>query len=291
MNIKGIVFDWAGTIIDYGCIAPVQAICSVFNNHGVQITIDEARGPMGLNKKDHINELLKTERIKKLWEEKFGRPPSITDIDNLFFELEPALCETVKKYAEPIPGIIDLLSKLRANGIKIGSSTGYSRKIIEVLMPIIREKGIILDSVVCSTDVPSGRPSPWMCYMNSINMGIYPASSMIKIGDTVNDIEEGLNAGMWTIGVVKSGNGVGYPLNRIISMEPDLLMRKINKSGHLLKSAGAHHICDGIWDVYEIIEIIDRQIERGEIPNSYTNFNEKTSDETITSFTDIINTR
>ena len=81
-----------------------------------------------------------------------------------------------------------------------------------MLTPILAEAaagGYRPDASVCPEEVGAGRPAPWMVARNAQLLDSYPPSVCVKIGDTVSDIEEGINAGMWTIGITRTGNLVG----------------------------------------------------------------------------------
>ena len=104
----------------------------------------------------------------------------------------------LKEYAQPIPSLLEVVEKLRSTGIKsvqqrdTSHDDGYP-------CPGGNENGYEPDCIVCPDEVPAGRPYPWMCDQNAIQLGVYPLQTMVKVGDTLPDIEEGLNAGMWTV--------------------------------------------------------------------------------------------
>ena len=260
-NIKAVIFDWAGTIIDYGCIAPTQVFIEVFRRKDILLSIDEARGPMGLAKKDHVRELFRLETVQKQWIAEFGRTPSETDVEGIYAELEPALAIIVKNYSDPIPGSAGLIDRLKKQGVKVGTTTGYVSEMMNNLLPIALANGLKPDSVVNSSEVLVGRPAPWMIYRNCEKMNVFPLSQMVKIGDTVADIQEGINAGMWTIGLTKSGNEVGLSLEDAENADHVWLMEKIALAGKKLLNAGADFVAEGVWDCWPILEEIDRQIE------------------------------
>jgi phosphonoacetaldehyde hydrolase len=260
-NIKAVIFDWAGTIIDYGCIAPAQVFIEVFRQKDIFISIEEARSPMGLAKKDHVRELFKLDTVQKQWLAEYRRTPSESDINVIYSELEPALAAIVKNYSEPIPGAIELINRLKDQGIKVGTTTGYVAEMMQNILPIATSRGLIPDSVVNSSDVSAGRPAPWMIYRNCEKMNVFPLSQMVKIGDTVADIQEGINAGMWTIGLTKSGNELGLSLTEAESADPVWLAHKIALADRKLTNNGADFVAEGVWDCWPILEEIDEQIQ------------------------------
>ncbi|MFZ4772268.1 MAG: HAD family hydrolase, partial [Ferruginibacter sp.] len=169
-NIKAVIFDWAGTIIDYGCIAPTQVFIEVFQKRGIEVSVDEARAPMGLAKKDHIRTLVMLDSVQKQWHVRFGHYPSESDVDSLYGELEPSLALIVKNHSDAIPGAIELVNLLKYQGIKVGTTTGYVSGMMDNILPLTDAMGLIPDSVVNSSEVTMGRPAPFMIYRNCEKM-------------------------------------------------------------------------------------------------------------------------
>jgi phosphonoacetaldehyde hydrolase len=264
--VQAVVLDWAGTAVDYGCIGPVAVFMAVFKQRGVEVTVAEARGPMGLMKKDHVRRMCETPSVAAKWRAVHGRDPHEADVEAMYREVEPLLVSCVARHADPVPGLGPALDALRRQGLRVGSTTGYTAPMMEVLVPEARRRGFAPDAVVCSSDVPAGRPYPWMCYLNAIRLQAYPMEAMVKIGDTVADIQEGLNAGMWTIGVTRTGNELGLTEAEAAALDPADLARRLGVIGERLRSVGAHYVAEGIWDCPVLIEEISRRLARGERP-------------------------
>lgn len=265
-NIKAVMFDWAGTMIDYGCIAPTYVFVEVFKDHGIEISLEDARTPMGLAKRDHVIELLKMPHILKLWEETYGIAPAEEDIDTLYADLEPALIKIAADYCKPIPGALELLNTLKNIDVKTGSSTGYVDSIMEKVIPAAEGYGLKPDSIVSSSQVPAGRPAPWMMYKNMQNLNVYPAHKMVKIGDTIADIKEGLHAGMWVIALTKSGNEIGLSETEVNALDSDEMNKRLNKANEKFLAAGAHFTAEGPWECLPILEEIDQRTAQNEKP-------------------------
>lgn len=264
--VKGLVLDWAGTAVDYGCMGPVAVFLEVFSRRGVSPTIHEARGPMGLMKKDHIRAMCAMPELAARWEAVHGRPPDEGDVDAMYRETEPLMVECIKNHAELIPGLLEAVAAFRDLGLKIGSSTGYTGPMMEVLRPEAARQGYRPDSAWCSTDVPAGRPYPWMCYRNAIDLGVYPMEAMVKIGDTVSDVREGLNAGMWTVALSKSGNELGLPLEQVRAMPPSELAGRLAAIEDRLVAAGAHYVIEDISQAPGVLADISDRLSQGELP-------------------------
>ena len=259
--IKAVVLDWAGTAVDYGSFAPTAVFLRLFESQGVQITPRDARSGMGLMKKDHLRIILSRPSVAGAWESAHGAPHSEADIDNLFENFVSMQRSVLTEYADPIPGLLEVLKDLRQRGIKIGSTTGYVRSMMEVLAPKARENGYAPDCIVCPDDVPAGRPYPWMCYQNAIQFGVYPMQAMLKVGDTLVDIEEGLNAGMWTVGLSQTGNLLGSSEAEVNALSPEKREAANQKVAAQLYQAGAHYVIDGIWDLPTALEYIEERLE------------------------------
>ena len=264
--VRAVVLDWAGTAVDYGCVGPVAVFIEVFGRRGVQVTTAEARGPMGLMKKDHVRRMCQTESVAEKWQQRFGKKPDESDVQAMYEDVEPLMVSSVGATADPVPGLAEALAAFRRAGIGIGSCTGYTTPIMRVLVEEARKRGYAPDSVVCPSEVPAGRPYPWMCYQNAINLQVYPLEAMVKIGDTVSDMHEGLNAGMWTIGVTRTGNELGLTEAEAAALHPADLAQRLITIGGRLRSEGAHYVAEGIWECPALIEDINRRLAKGERP-------------------------
>ncbi|MEJ8543763.1 phosphonoacetaldehyde hydrolase [Brevibacillus borstelensis] len=264
--IKAVVFDWAGTTIDYGCFAPLAVFIEVFKRRGIDVTPEEAREPMGLLKRDHIRAICRMERISAQWEQRYGKKPDEADVDALYTEFEPMMFAVLKKYAVPVPGAVELVERLRRRGLQIGSTTGYTREMMEIVAEEARKRGYAPDAIVASDEVPAGRPEPWMCYENAKRLGVYPMSAMVKVGDTVSDIWEGKNAGMWTVGVVKGGSELGWSREQVAAADPELLAQKVAEAVERFKQAGAHFAIDELGHLDKVLDEIEERLARGEKP-------------------------
>jgi len=264
--VQAVILDWAGTTMDYGCFAPAVVFVEVFKRKDVPISIEQARIPMGTHKKVHIRELLKLEDVAARWEEIHGRKPSEDDVEAIFKDFVPLQVRCLADYADLIPGTLEAVARFRERGLKVGSSTGYTREMMELLLEQARKRGYEPDECVCASDVPAGRPHPWMCLENAKKLEVYPMESIVKIGDTLPDISEGLNAGMWTIGLAKTGNEMGLTEQEIDELEPDTRARRLKRASDRLAQAGAHYVVDGISDLEPVLDEIQARLSRAEKP-------------------------
>ncbi len=266
-GIGAVIFDWAGTIVDFGCFAPTVSIVETFAQRGVQLTLAQARGPMGLEKREHIRQLLADPGIAGLWKAANGADPGAQDVDSLYEELEPRLVVSVKRHSELVPGTKELAEELRSWGIRIGSTTGYQRPLMEILTAEAAHQGFMADTVVCPSDVPAGRPYPWMCFLNAIKLQTYPPRRIVKIGDTQADVVEGLNAGMWSVGVTLSGNEVGLSQSDADRLGAEDRAARVQEAERRLRDSGAHYVTESVASCREVLARIEERIIRGEHPS------------------------
>lgn len=264
--VKLVILDWAGTTMDYGCYAPAVVFIEVYRRKGVQISMEEARQPMGAHKLVHVRNISQIPSVARRWQEVHGRPCTEDDVQQMFQEFVPLQLGCLAQYADLIPGTLEVVAELRKRGIKIGSTTGYTREMMDLLLAEAARRGYQPDSTVCATDVPAGRPEPWMCLQNAQNLAVYPMEACVKIGDTLPDIEEGLNAGMWTVGLAKSGNELGLNEAEIAALAPDELQVRLNRAYQRMAAAGAHYVVDTVADVLPLIDRINQQLAAGERP-------------------------
>lgn len=262
-QLTAVVFDWAGTILDFGSCAPMGAFVRLFEKFGVDLTIDEARGPMGMAKWDHIQVLGNLPRIAAQWERVHGKAFRDADVDHLYEVFTPMNAAVVADFADFIPGAVQMVDTLRARGLKIGSTTGYNRPIMEVVTPIAAAGGYVPDNLVCAGDLAAGRPSPLMMYRTFADIGVWPPATVVKVDDTGVGIEEGLNAGTWTVGLAVSGNAVGLPLVQwqALNAGKQDALRKIATAK--LQAAGAHYVIDSVADLLPVLDDIEAKLAQG----------------------------
>lgn len=265
--VRAVIFDWAGTTVDYGCIAPVAAFIEVFRQNQVAITVAEARLPMGAEKRDHIKALLAMPRVAQAWADTHGGAAATeAGIDRLYAEFLPLQIGIIADHAAPIPGCVETVAALRARGIRIAGNTGYARPMMDVLMPAAAKAGYAPDVAVCASDVPVGRPGPGMALACAIQLAAPAVEACIKVGDTVVDVEEGLNAGMWSVAVAVTGNEVGLPKAELDALPAAERARLVAAARDKLARAGAHYVIDGIADLMPVIADIETRLGRGERP-------------------------
>jgi len=266
MKLRAVVFDWAGTLADFGSRAPVAALQSVFQTAGVPITVSEARESMGLAKKSHIGSILGIPRVQQAWIARHRDKPTATDLDALYAQFIPSQLQVLADHSRLIPGIVATVNRLRARRLRIGTTTGYNRAMLDYLLERAAGQGFIPDSAHCPDDAPAGRPLPWMCYLAAIRLETYPMRAMVKIGDTPADIEEGRNAGMWTIGVTRTGNEVGLTEEEWAKLPPADQESMLQQAAQRLTASGAHYISPSAAECDAILDDIDARLARGDRP-------------------------
>lgn len=262
--IKAVVLDWAGTVLDHGSRAPMGAFVEAFAHFGVSISIADARGPMGMAKADHIR--LVGAAVNEAWRAKHGRDFDESDVQAIFEVFEPLNIAAVEAHSTLIPGARETLATLAERGIRIGSTTGYTRPIMQRLAPLAAAQGFTPEIMVCAGDLAAGRPAPLQMWKVMAEMGIWPAAAVVKVDDTPPGIGEGRAAGTWTVGLALSGNIAGLSADDLAALtEAERDTIRARATAELVES-GAHLVIDSIADLSWAITAIEERIAAGEAP-------------------------
>ncbi len=264
--VQLVVFDWAGTLVDFGSLAPLAAFLKVFEAEGVPVSLAEARAPMGIEKRTHIATMLGEAALAGRWETIKGKPADDGDIDRLFRSFLPAQIAAIAEHAEVIPGVLDTVSALRARGIRIGSNSGYNAEMMAAVLPAAERQGLVPDHVLNSSDVARGRPGPAMALMNAAALSVDCVAACVKVDDTVAGVEEGLNAGFWSVGLSCSGNETGLSRSEWEALSAEQQEDFRRAATGRLSRAGAHYVIDSSADLMPVIDDIERRLARGEAP-------------------------
>jgi phosphonoacetaldehyde hydrolase len=264
-QVTAVIFDWAGTILDFGCMAPVAAFRQAFAEAGVPIDEAEAREPMGAAKREHVELILAQAGVQKRWQATTGRASTSQDVDRLyqmFLRVDGQICA---RYADLIPGALETIATLRARGVRIGSTTGYPRSIMDSLMPLAAEQGYRPDHCVTVSEV-RGRPYPDMVLANALALEVPDVSACVVVDDSPTGLVSARAAGMWAIGVVASGNEVGLPLDAWQSMCREEQDARRVPAAAALMAAGAHDVIDTVAELVAAIDRIEARLRSGERP-------------------------
>ena len=258
-KISCVIMDWAGTAVDFGCFAPLNAFLKVFSEEkGIDITYRQAREPMGLLKIDHIKAILNMPEVNEKFHARYGRDWNMEDVNEMYVSFEKHLFASLSNFTTPIPGVLDTIKELRESGIKIGSTTGYTQAMMDVVRPGAAAKGYVVDNLVTPDNLPAGRPAPYMIYKNMIDLAIPSVDNVVKVGDTIADIKEGVNAKVWSIGIITGSNEMGITEEEYNRRTPDELAALKQEVRERMMAAGAHFVLDNITELPACIEKINR---------------------------------
>lgn len=264
--VAAAIFDWAGTVLDFGCIAPVAAFREAFAKAGVEITEAEARAPMGTAKRVHIEQILAQPAVQERWVQQHGSASTQDDVDALysaFLEIDAVNCA---KYSDLIPGALEVISALRSRSVAIGSTTGYPRSIMDGLMPLAAAQGYVPDCCITVSEVKHGRPAPDMLLANALELGVPDLRACVVVDDSPSGLTSARAAGMWSVGIVASGNEVGLSLAEWTALDDDAREQRRQAATAVLIAAGAHYVIDTVADLLPVIDAIEVRLKAGERP-------------------------
>lgn len=266
-KVDGVILDWAGTTVDFGCFAPVKVFLQIFKQAGIEVSLEEARIPMGMLKKDHIRTMLEMPRIRHLWETKKARTISEQDIDELYTSFEPALLASLMEYTQPLPDVVETVHLLRKSGLKIGSTTGYTDLMLQIVAAGARDQGYTPDFwVTPDATAGYGRPYPYMIFRNIEALRLTAPWTVVKVGDTAADIKEGIQAGVWSVGVVVGSSQMGLSQAEFESLSTVEQEHAITDTEQAFFSYGADFTIRTMKDLPDLLVKINQLIAQGKRP-------------------------
>lgn len=260
-KIECVIMDWAGTSVDYGCFAPVAAFLESFTEIGMPVDEASVRAHMGLSKIEEVRALFRIPAVSQAFRAKCGRDFNEEDVQNRYAAFQKVLFSSLEKYSEPIPGVVETVSALRSQRIKFGSTTGYTAKMMEVVRPAAAANGYVIDNCVTSDCLPAGHPFPYMIYRNMCDLAIPSRFSVLKFGDTIADIREGVNAGVWSVGVILGSNELALTQKEAESLPEPELKRRMLEVRNRMYAAGADYVVDSMQELPALIDSINQRME------------------------------
>ncbi|PKI22285.1 phosphonoacetaldehyde hydrolase [Pseudomonas monteilii] len=268
-QLQAVVLDWAGTVVDFGSFAPTQIFVEAFAEFGVAVSLEEARGPMGMGKWDHIRTLCDIPEIAERYRAAFGRTPTDDDVTAIYERFMPLQIEKIAVHSALIPGALDAIAAVRSKGLKVGSCSGYPAVVMQKVVDLARENGYVADHVVATDEVPNGRPYPAQALANVIALGIDDVAACVKVDDTWPGILEGRAAGMWTVALTCSGNALGLTYDQYKSLSLEKLDEERSRIARMFEGSRPHYLIDTIAELPAVIDDINKRLARGEMPQSY----------------------
>jgi phosphonoacetaldehyde hydrolase len=253
--------------VDHGSFGPVAPFLAAFKSRGVEVTAAQARAPMGLGKREHLSAIARSPEVFQQWRARHGRDCTDADVEEMYTRrFIPAQLDALPAHSKLIAGLLASVDWLRARGIKVGTTTGYFEEAARRLYAAARQQGFEPDYNVCPAAVREGRPAPWMVFRAMEELGVCPPWAVVKVGDTVPDIEEGRNAGAWSVGVVRTGSEVGCTEEELAALPIPERAGRCARASRQLRHAGAHEVIDTVAELPRLIEKIERRLAAGERP-------------------------
>ncbi len=254
MQYEAIIFDWAGTTVDYGCFAPVQAFMEIFKEYGITPTMEETRKPMGMLKWDHIKTMLSMERIRKEFKRIHGRDFTDQDVDEMHDKFAASIMKILDQFSDPKDYVVDTVAKLRDAGLMIGSTTGYTDAMMEIVTKEAAKAGYAPDCWFSPDSTGHmGRPYPYMIFKNMEMLKVTGVDKVMKVGDTLSDIREGKNAGVFTVGIIEGSSEMGLTKEEYAALSPEEREAKVQAVTKRYLDAGADAVVQDIRGVLGLI--------------------------------------
>ncbi|SUV69418.1 phosphonoacetaldehyde hydrolase [Bordetella avium] len=266
VRLEAVIFDWAGTLVDFGSFAPTRVFVEAFAQFGVALTLEQARGPMGMGKWDHIRALCDDPGIASQYQERFGALPDDAAVTAIYERFLPMQLEKVAEYSDVIPGALQTLREIRERGLKVGSCSGYPASVMRRVLERALAGGLEIATVVASDQVPRARPAPAMALKNAVELGVADVAACVKVDDTGVGIEEGRRAGMWSVGLLLSGNAAGLTRDAYQALDEVGREAARARARQAFASAEPHYFIDTIADLPSVLSDIEARLASAERP-------------------------
>jgi len=257
---KLVIFDWAGTLIDHGCFAPVLALQSAFETVGLTVSKAQVRSLLGLRTQDLIASLLRIPSVSRSFEGQFARKPDAADVDRLYAAYIPAQLASIERCSALIDGAFASFASLREQGIAIATAACDFRAASELVLECARKQGLVPDFAICADDVTAGRPAPFMLHACMQALRVERAREVLVVGDTPLDVLTARNAGCLSTGVAGTGNEVGLTSAEWEELTLPARNAALANAHRTLRDAGADFVIDTLS---ELPLVIRRIAERG----------------------------
>jgi phosphonoacetaldehyde hydrolase len=265
-QLQAAILDWAGTVVDFGSFAPTRIFVEAFASFDIAISLEEARGPMGMGKWDHIRTLCDQPEVAERFRRRFGRLPSDADVTDIYQRFMPLQIAKVGAHSALIPGALEAIAALRERRLKIGSCSGYPGQVMEKVAQLAAANGYSPDHIVATDEVPKGRPGPAQALANVIALGLDDVAACVKVDDTEPGILEGRSAGMWTVALRFSGNFLGLDWDQYQALSAARLAEERVRIDGLFAASRPHYLIDTITDLPAVVDAINARLARGELP-------------------------
>lgn len=271
-SVGYVMLDCSGTTMDRYVDAPAIVFVEVFKNFGLEISMPEAREPMGLRKDLHIKAITEIPSVRERFFAKFGRAPGQSDVDAMFADFVPTQLALLRagNYHELLPGVAEVVRGLQRQGIKLGVTTGFTRDMLDLLLAGAAPQGFVPDTSCAGDEVEAPRPSPYMVIKNLERMGVYNLQNAmrrtVKVDDTVSGAGEGAPL-CWRVGVSRWSNYVADSWAAVKQMSAAELAAKERASKEkIVSQSGAHYVIDDLRDLPAVIADINQRLAVGESP-------------------------
>jgi phosphonoacetaldehyde hydrolase len=221
---------------------------------------------MGIYKLDHIRAIAADPPVAAEWQRVHGAPCGEDDVQAIYRALVPIQEAVLPAFCDLIAGTVEVMTEIRARGYRIGSTTGYPRSVGDIAAREAARRGYVPDAVVCADEVPAGRPEPWMLFRAMEALRVFPPWAVVKVGDTKADIDEGVNAGTWTVGVTRTGTYVGLTEAELAALPGPERTRLIHEAADILRARGADYLVESVAELPPILDDIEIRLLLGERP-------------------------
>ncbi|KRM61253.1 (2-aminoethyl)phosphonate--pyruvate aminotransferase [Paucilactobacillus vaccinostercus DSM 20634] len=255
MTIQAVVFDWAGTTVDYGSRAPIIAFQRAFARFGIGLSEATIRTDVGLDKIKHVEKILKQPVNWQQWQTQHPEVNLEAAVELVYAQFQTEVAQVIGETAILKPGMKALINYLNQHHLQIATTSGYTESMVAQNLKMTARQGYQPEINITSeqTDL-IGRPQAAMLNLAMKKMHIDDPQTVIKIGDTVNDILEGKNAHTISVGVVEGSNVIGLSAAEFDELSELQRQEYCRTARKTFEDAGADFTVDTMADLIPLID-------------------------------------
>lgn len=258
--IRAVIFDLAGTTIDYGNQAPALAIRKAFKQFGVEVSLKELQCNAEWEPLVQIKRIMTESDVQKRWYIKHPDVSLEEGISQVAKWFNRNILEILPQIAKVKSGLPTLISYFRTQGIRFATTTRYTNEMLAKILPLVSEQGFDPQINITAADFEdSADVGPEMVRQAMTKLRIRNAQSVIKVGDTPRDIYEGKAAGVITIGMIEGSSLIGLSQSEF-SVLPFAHRNSLkNRVAAELEKAGADYVVENTKDLMRLIKELDAE--------------------------------
>ena len=207
------------------------------------------------------NKIMDLPAVQNDWQARFQVLPTEDDCNQIFSNFKAILLSSLTEFGQLKPGMSAVIDYLTAHNISYGTTTGYDAEMLALVLPIAAKQGYRPAVNITSEQTGGvGRPAPAMLALAAEQLTVTDPTTVMKIGDSVNDILEGNNADAVSVGIIDGSNIMGLSELAFNALSP---AEQAERRAHVTAAyqrAGADYILQSMAELPALLDQINQPV-------------------------------